>query len=152
MTRAKTRLFLSYSTKCSSWIKKAENLITTSDWGEWLDLEEISRVGLPEKLPEVISESDDGDAAVLNVEGTRFLYSRFAIGVDRRLLDWIEINVPGYSEFRKGKTSIRNKWENLNQLYSDLRRNETTKNTLLCKEGEPNCWNYLRRYQETRNQ
>ena len=126
MTRAKTRLFISYSGECSRWIQSEIGYFSEASWEDFIDENEQNSIALPQKLPEVINASDDGDNAVFNLTGSLFVYTRFAIGVERRILDWLDRNVAGVSGFREGQKGVRNKWENLQQLYNDLKRNQTT--------------------------
>ena len=99
--RAKTRLFISYSGECSRWIQSEIGYFSEASWEDFIDENEQNSIALPQKLPEVINASDDGDNAVFNLTGSLFVYTRFAIGVERRILDWLDRNVAGVSGFRE---------------------------------------------------
>ena len=71
-----------------------------------------------------------------------FCVHRF-YGVERRILDWLDRNVAGVSGFREGRSE--NKWENLQQLYNDLKRNQTTSTVpyFFSQKETKNFWNSL---------
>lgn len=127
MTRAKSRLFISYSGDCSNWITARAELFKKAHWDEFIEDSDLEEIDVPQKLPELINASDEGDRAILELTGAAFIYTRFAMGVEKRVLDWLERNVTGLAGFREGNKGVRNKWETLNQLYTDLKRNQSTK-------------------------
>ena len=108
MTRAKDRLFLSYSKSPGEWMLKLKGLVKETSWDNYLDKDSHFIYDLPEKLPEIINNDDQSDAAILELTGIKFLYTKYAIGVDKRLLDFLEFTVIGVMKFeKKSNISLR---------------------------------------------
>ena len=113
----------------SSWLKKPLRIgyLNEFKWEEFISRENLKDTFvLPKKLPQVTA--DNRPNAVLRLNGKNFLYTNYAVGLEKNYLDFIEKNVIGQTHFKKkNKKTKRTKWETINDLYKDLKYNKDLK-------------------------
>ena len=127
MTRAKTELILSYSNRRSPYLNhnSLENFMLKTSWSEWTDSNLVEAMPIPFKLDEIREQSGDAGPA-LAMNGSEFLYTRFAIGLPisftRRLRDLVD----GRGLIRNNK---RVRWKTLESAWLDYQNEVSARRT-----------------------